>query len=625
MIAPHDFDRVKSLAHAFQERVQRDPSSTLWAYPVVEGEKRRWVEVSTSEVAEKVNALATYLEKLGVRKGDSIAIISNTRPEWMIADFAILSAAGVTVSVYPSLTWREIGFILYDSNSTIAIVENQEQVDKLVKLTTTPCPIPEREVGPEEEVSLSFKKIIAIEEVTPHPLVMQLSEIYTAYDGSSTPRGMEELRREDLAAIVYTSGTTGAPKGVLQTHHNHLSNIRQGFEGEIYRTDGTLFLFLPLSHAFARLMGYLGVLTHAGLRFTRVTDKKSSKIDLNAVTADILDGQSAYIPTVPRLFEKMRAGIEAAMQQRSVSSFILRACITSSIAHYRSKVEGKPLGLWKTIVYNATEPVRQKLRNRLFGSKFRHAISGGAKLVKDVHEFFEAIGIDIYEGYGLTETCVATHVNRMGRKRVGSVGTPFNDVEVKIEADGEILVKGPNVTKGYHNRPKATAEAWDQEGWFHTGDIGHVDAEGYLYITDRKKDIIVTAGGKKIPPQLIESKLKKIPGISQVMVYGDGKPFCIALFTIDRSTIIPIMAARGVERITEPEKDPSVRQYIQDNVNRINSEVASYEQVKKIETLPEDLTIENNLLTPTQKPRRRAVELKYRELIERLYIGGKQE
>lgn len=619
MISPLEFDRVKSLAHAFQERVQRDPSSTLWSFPVVEEGKAQWVEESAAQVREKVNALGVYLEKLGVKKGESIGLIANTRPEWIIADFAILSTGAVTISVYPSLTWREIGFILSDSNSGIAIVENQEQLDKLITLTTTPCLLPEREVGPEEEITLSFKKIIAIEEVSPHPLVVQLSDIYKQYDGTSLPKGMEELRREDLAAIVYTSGTTGAPKGVLQTHHNHLTNIRQAFEGEIYTTDGPLFLFLPLSHAFARLMGYLGTLTHGGLKFARVSDKRSSKIDLNAVTVDIAEGQALFIPTVPRLFEKIKAGIETVAQQKSFSSFVLRVCLKASTAHFKAQHEQKPLGLWNTILYNATEPVRHKLRTRLFGPKFRHAISGGAKLVRDVHEFFEALGIDIYEGYGLTETCVATHVNRMGRKRIGSVGTPFSDVEVRIEADGEILIKGPNVAKGYHNRPKATQEAWDTEGWFHTGDIGHVDAEGYLYITDRKKDIIVTAGGKKIPPQVVESKLKKIPGVSQVVVYGDGKPFCVALFTIDRSTISAVMRARAVVITGDPEKDPAVRQYLQDRVNRINSEVASYEQVKKIEILPEDLTIENNLLTPTQKPRRRAVELKYRQLIEKLY------
>jgi long-chain acyl-CoA synthetase len=349
-----------------------------------------------------------------------------------------------------------------------------------------------------------------------------------------------------------------------------------------------MFLFLPLAHSFARLINYLGALTPVEICFCGVANKKKTVVDLVQVAAEMSSCGANVVPSVPRLFEKMKSSLES--PKPGIQGILIKLTLSTA-------------GQFWNPIYWLLSPIRKKIRKKIFGTNFSHAISGGAKLPPSITAFFKNLGINIYEGYGLTETCVATNVNLPNKWRIGSVGPAFDKVEIKISEDGEILFKGPNITSGYWNRPLATAESWDQLGWFHTGDIGHLDKDGFLYITDRKKDLIVTAGGKKIPPLKVESLLLSYSIISQSIYYGDAKPFCIALVYLS----------------PDAKNDPNITEKLEIIRKEINSQLASFESIKKIIQLPYELTIENGMLTPTLKIKRKVVVEKFSKLIEEQY------
>lgn len=551
-----------------------------------------------SAVNVRVRAIATYLMTFGVSKGTPVAIISNTRPEWSEADLGILAASGITVSIYPSLLTHEVGFILNDSKAKIIFAENEEQVTKLLALLNKQIKIPAVEDQPEQEVTISFDKIISFEETAPHSLVTHFSSVMSEQKEIQKDFNLTSISRSDIASIVYTSGTTGPPKGVVQTHGNHLINVRQAIESGVFGLGGTLFLFLPLAHSFARLLHYIGFLSPTVLIYSRVADRKTSKIDLAAVGEDIRCSSPEFLPAVPRLFEKA----QQALITKSLDSKPLAFTLWVAEKSYHSH------SLFFNLLRVITKPLRGKIKQKIFGKNFCHAISGGAKLPIEVNKFFDALDILILEGYGLTETCVATNVNLPQKRKLGTVGPLFKDVEIQIAEDGEILFRGPNITKGYLHRPKANAETWTSEGWFKTGDIGHLDEDGFLTITDRKKDIIVTAGGKKVAPQSLEVQLKGSRFISQAVVVGDGKPYCVALFSLDAI----IVQKSGCN-------EEEVKNSLDEFVDTLNKNLASFEQIKKYRILPEDLTVENGLLTPTQKPKRREVMKRYKALIDEMY------
>jgi long-chain acyl-CoA synthetase len=322
------------------------------------------------------------------------------------------------------------------------------------------------------------------------------------------------------------------------------------------------------------------------------------------------------------LFEKMGAAIQARAIGSSLQQRILALCIRNARQTYERRAKGERLGIVEQMIFNGLAPIRAKIKAQLFGTGFRHGISGGAKLDPGVNKFFDALGIVICEGYGLTETCVATHVNLPNKRKIGSVGPALEEVEVRIAAaDGEIVMRGPNITQGYLRRPQATAEAWDSEGWFHTGDVGHLDEDGFLSITDRKKELVVTAGGKKIAPISVEGLFKRYPFISQALYYGDGKPHCVMLFTLNETELRAMLKQQGFEVPSDAKLNtlPAVTALVDEAVKDANATLASYETIKSFAILGEDFTIENGLITPTMKMKRKAIVARYKDTLESLY------
>jgi long-chain acyl-CoA synthetase len=617
--------QAASIAEAFWSRCSQSPNATLYKYAVAPSAvgTRVWRTETYSSVSPIIARLAAYFASLGVRAGTPVAILSHTRPEWALVDIAIQSLGAVTVSIYQSLPWHEVGYILYDSKTTIVVIENEEQAQKIQKLKTTPCPIPEREAFAASQEAVTLSHVVSFEKLDTEIGAILFDEIARDERLSTSPPALPSVGRESTSSIVYTSGTTGPPKGVVQTNGNHLTNVRQAAESGVFVLDGSLFLYLPLAHSFARLAYYVGFLTSAYLVFPAVIDHKSSKVDLSSVARDIREGAASVIPSVPRLFEKMAAAIQARAAGRGIQQKILALCIRNAQSVYALQQQNRAPGLLQRIVYDGLAPIRAKVKAQLFGTAFSHGISGGAKLDPTVNRFFDALGILVCEGYGLTETCVATHVNLPTKRKIGTVGPALRDVEVRITPeDGEILMRGPNVTRGYLNRPQATAESWDSEGWFHTGDIGALDAQGFLSITDRKKELIVTAGGKKIAPQGVEGLFKRYPFISQAFLYGEGKPYCIMLFTINDLETRAMLTQQGIALTPETKLSQvdAVRKLVAHAVDTANHELASYETIKRYTILDEDFTIENGLLTPTLKMKRKNVLAQHIGLIESLYL-----
>jgi long-chain acyl-CoA synthetase len=625
----HNYRNVaeaKNIADAFWRRVSAEPDGALYRYAVAPNAQatRVWHSESYRTAAPRIARLAHYLASLGVTQGTPVAILSNSRPEWMLADMAIQTLGGITVSIYQSLPPAEAGFILYDSKATIVFVENDEQAEKIAWLKNNRCPIPERETIAASQEHVQIHTVISFEVVQTLPGVVTVQQIIDDASISQTPPAIPEtLTRESIASYVYTSGTTGPPKGVVQAHGNHLANVEQAAESGVFAVGGTMFLYLPLAHSFARLVYYVGFLTSTSLILPAVTDHHTSKLDLSSIARDIREGSATVLPSVPRLFEKMASGVKTLAAGPGLKGKILRLCIRNAQKVQAKREKGLPLGIVEQIIFSGLSGIRRKIREQLFGPHFHHGISGGAKLDPEVNRFFNSLDILICEGYGLTETCVATHVNLPNMYKIGSVGPAFRGVEVQIaESDGEISVRGPNIARGYLNRPQATHEAWSDSGWFRTGDVGRVDEDGFLYITDRKKELVITAGGKKIAPTSIEGMFKRNSFISQAFLVGDGKPYCIMLLTLNEPELRALLHAKGhiVAPSAKLSQAAEVLAMVEEATNRINREVASFETIKRFAILDEDFTVENGLLTPTMKMKRRLIAEKYRVTIDSLYL-----
>lgn len=614
-----------SLAAAFWRRVAIEPDTVLYRYALAPSASsaRVWRDETYREAAIKVAKLAHYLTAKGVGVGTPVAIISNTRAEWMLADMAVQTLGGIAVSIYQSLPASEAGFILSDSGAKIVFIENEQQALKIEWLRNNMCPIPARENIPASEERLTISNVISFENVECLSNIDVVRDIVSDPALPTTPPPPPpQLSRTSVASYVYTSGTTGPPKGVIQTHGNHLANVEQAAISGVFSGDGSLFLYLPLAHSFARLIYYIGYLTSTSLVLPAVIDRHSSKLDLASVARDIREGGATMVPSVPRLFEKMASVIKTRAEGRSLSGKILRMCISNAQHVQRCSERGERVGTVQQMIHQGLAGIRKKVAQQLFGAHFTHAISGGARLDPEVNRFFDALGILICEGYGLTETCVATHVNLPHRRKIGSVGPAFRGIDVHIAPeDSEIWLKGPNVTSGYLNRPQATREAWTDDGWFKTGDVGRIDGEGFLYITDRKKELVITAGGKKIPPTELEGVFKRYSFISHAFLYGDGKPYCIMLFTLNEIELRAQLKAEGITASTDVSlaQHPAVTRKVSNAVTRVNETLASYETIKHFAILEEDFSIENGLLTPTLKMKRKIIIERYSSVIDSLY------
>ena len=592
-----------AIGRMFLNRVERYGPRTLFKV------KRdgRYTNISWNEAAQTAQEFALGLLEAGIEHGDRVSLLSENRPEWAFADLGILSIGAVNVPIYATNTPKQVEYIINDSASRILVVSNEKQLQKALEARPN-CP--------------SLEKIVVFEKIgkTDYPMVQIFEE--TCGEGAKSDKQdlfkkrLDSVKPTDLASIIYTSGTTGDPKGVMLIHDNFLSNCRS-VEQLLPVTEEDLCLsFLPLSHSFERMAGYYVPI------FSGVTIAYAESVD--TVRDNLKEIRPTFMASVPRIYEKFHASVLETVKSGSP--------LKQKIFDWSFSVGGEMTGC---IVGKKNPPASLKLKYKIadalvfkkikenVGGRLRYFISGGAPLAQEINEFFHALGITILEGYGLTETSPVLTTNTLDEFKFGTVGKPVPDVEIKIAADGEILAKGPNIMRGYFNKPDATAEALDSDGYFHTGDIGIVDEDGFLKITDRKKDIIVTAGGKNISPQNLENMLKTHPLISNVMVHGDRRKFLSALITVDQEKLEKIAKEQGIEydSYSDLVKDERITKLIGERVDAVNSQLARYETIKKWALIEEDFSLEGGELTPTLKVKRKIVTAKYEDVLDSFYEG----
>jgi len=567
----------------------------------------QWKSLSYGQFYQRVLMAARGLGKLGVEPGEKVAILSENRAGWVIADLGILCARAVTVPIYATNTAAQVSYVLQHSGARIVFVSNRLQYEKLLAV---------RDQLPEMETVIAFERFIG-DKSLPVFHLYQLSEIshpISAAEQQQIETQMAEIGPDDLLTLIYTSGTTGVPKGVMLTHANFLIDARIGLDRLGGRNSRETFLsFLPLSHVLERTAGYYAALMSGSrIAFAESVDK---------VVENIVEVQPTAMVSVPRLFEKIYSRIYENVHLMSPPKRKLfhKAVEVGRQYVYRRYIEGKPTGLLGAKYRFYDRLIFAKIRQK-FGGRLKFFISGGAPLDKTINEFLWIIGIPAFEGYGLTETSPAITLSSLEQNRFGSVGRPLEHTEVKLAEDGELLVRGPQVMRGYYRNEKATAEAME-DGWFKTGDIARIDEDGYVYIVDRKKEIIVTAGGKNIAPQPLENELKLDKYISQAYVYGDRKPYLVALITPNLERLIELGHEKNLDYfdIEELVANEKVRAVFAERIEHLNGKLPSYETIKKFVLLPRDFSVEGGELTPTLKLKRKVIYEKYRERIESLY------
>jgi long-chain acyl-CoA synthetase len=564
-----------------------------------------WEPMTYREVGAAAREMACGLMSLGIAKGEKVAILSSTRVEWTLADIACILCGLITVPIYPSSLPDQVEYILSHSGSRAAFVEDESQWNKLAGARGK---LPELSAvilftgnphGKEGAIGIADLRARGTEYRAAHP--------------DALAARMEELRPEDDLTIIYTSGTTGPPKGALIRHSNLVFDVTAALEVVPVPRGDVMLQFLPLAHVLGRFEHFLSFDAMTVTAFAR---------GIQTVAEDLPAVRPHIMVSVPRLYEKFYAAVRAKVSQEGG---LKKAVFDWSISVGREVSERRqrrlPVGGWLGVKFSlADRLVFDKIRARL-GGRLRFFVSGGAPLAREIAEFFHAMGILILEGYGLTETPSVTSVNRVDDFSFGTVGKPLPGVEVRIAVDGEILIRGPLVFKEYFRNPAATREAIDPDGWFHSGDIGALDPAGFLRITDRKKDILVTSGGKNVAPQNIENLLKTDKMVSQAFVYGDRKKYLTALLTLSADEIGKWAAGEGIAE-RDPAllaKDSRVRAMMHARVEETNRSLAPFEQIKKFVLLGTDFSQETGELTPTLKVKRKVVVQKYGMLLDALY------
>jgi long-chain acyl-CoA synthetase len=596
-------DRAQSFGHLFIDRIEKTPNREAFRYRFGES----WKSLSWAQTKVRVFNIAAGLVGLGVQPQQRVAIAASTRIEWILADLGILCAGGATTTVYPTTAREDFAYILGDSESVVLVAENADQANKALDSELPDLKAVVLFDGTEADVHRHESvEVLTLAELETRGAAL-LAEQPSVVDDRIAACGPE-----DLATLVYTSGTTGKPKGVRLVHDNWVYEGKAVAALDILGPDDVQYLWLPLSHVLGKILSAVQL----EFGFTTAVDGDLTKIveNLGVIKPTFMGG-------APRIFEKVRAKVTLTAQGGGgLKAKIFDWAIGVGIKASRLRQQGKQPGfLLKLQLAIADKLVFSKVRERM-GGRIRLFISGSAALSADVWEWFDAVGMTILEGYGLTETSAGSAVNLPGDSRIGTVGPPLPGTQFKIAEDGEVLIKGPGVMRGYHNRPDATEEVFT-DGWFHTGDIGEL-VNGYLKITDRKKDLIKTSGGKYVAPQKIEVIFSaECPWAGHIVVHGDGRHFASALITLDEEMIHQWAEKNGLGGKTSEElaKDPKVYALIDEHVQKLNSQLERWETIKKFILLPRDLTIEDGELTPSMKVRRKIVEQKYITELDGLY------
>src|SRR5436305_160946 len=593
----------RSVVHLFQHRVES--SADREAMSGRHG--GQWYSLTWRQAAGRVRAVACGLLSLGLQKGDRAAILATSSPEWVIADLGILSAGGATSTIYTSNTAEESAYILENSGARFCFVENPVQEAKVREVRN--------QVG-------SVVKLILMDgaPVTGDGWTIPLAELerlgaqWDAGHPGAFDQTAAAVGPEDLATLIYTSGTTGRPKGVMLTHDNWVFEAETLDDLDILGPEDKQMLFLPLAHSFGKVLEVVFIALGVPTAIDGVID-------------DLLPNLAVVRPTVmagvPRVFEKVyNRVVTGAKEGGGVKYRIFQWAlgVGARVSAVRQQ-QRQPSGFLAFQHRLADKLVYSKLKER-FGGRLRFMISGGAPLSRAIAEFFHAADILILDAYGLTETSAGSTGNRVEGFKFGTVGRALKGVEVRIAEDGEILLRGRNVMKGYYNHPEASAEALEPDGWFHTGDVGQLDADGFLTITDRKKDILVTAGGKNIAPQNVENQLKaSCPYISQVVMLGDRRPFCVALVTLNEETAGKWPREHGIEYqdYADLASRPELSQPIRDALEPANANLASHERIKDFHLLYHDLSQATGELTPKMSVKRKVVEQRHREILDGFY------
>jgi long-chain acyl-CoA synthetase len=559
----------------------------------------RFVDWTSAQLADWIRAVAKGLVACGVDPGDRVALMAHTRLEWVIVDMAIMSAGAVTVPVYETSSAEQLGWILEDSGAVVAIVET----DQMRALYDSVC-----------DHAPDCRHVFTIDTAGDRPGLDELQKLGVDVDDGEITRRSEALGPDDTATVIYTSGTTGRPKGCVLTHGNLCANVAQTVDaiGDEIRPDDVGLLFLPLAHSLTK--GNLLFGLEMGVRTGFATDIAHLGEELGMVRATVIAG-------VPRVFEKVfNSAQHTAHTTRKGPIFDRAASVAVRWSKERHLGNVRPWtaaehALFERLVYG-------KLRHAL-GGGMRLAFSGGSPLGERLTHFFDGIGVQIFEGYGLTETSPTLTINRPGAWRPGSVGRPLAGTTIRIADDGEILAKGPQVFVGYWRNTDATSEVIDGDGWFHTGDIGELDDDGFLRITGRKKDLIVTAAGKNVAPAPLEDRLRAHPLVSQAVVVGEQRPFVSALITIDEDAFVDWASEAGIAAATvaDAANTDELRAAIRSAVDEANLSVSRAESIREFSILPRDLTIDDEELTPTLKVRRSVVHDRYEAVIDSIYTA----
>ncbi len=600
--------RIRTLAQLPRDLLQQYPRPDLLQQCTADGLR----PLATADLVDRVRAIGLALADMGLEPGDRVGIMSETRQEWVLADLGIITARGVTVPVYPTVSAQQARFILQDAGARGVFVSDAAQADKILSV---------RHLLPDLEFIAVFTDEVPPAAVRDSHTVLRLESLIErghglAADADRVARyeaGIDAIEADDLLTIIYTSGTTGEPKGVMLTHENVLSNMRAVVPVLVLTPQDVALSYLPLSHVFERMVTYLYL--YEGVTVCHAESIDTLARDLQLVRPTVMTG-------VPRVYEKLHGRIHEAVAdapalRRRLFEWAVRIGTEASAARLSGRTPSPLLKIQETV---ADGLVASKIRDRV-GGRLRLAVSGSAPLPAHIARFFHAVGLPLIEGYGLTETSPVISVNPQDRPRFGSVGCAIDGVEVRIAEDGEILTRGPHVMKGYWQRPEDTAAVLDPDGWFHTGDIGTLSDDGYLTITDRKKELLVTSGGKKIAPAPIEGLLKRHPLVAEAMIVGEAKKFPAVLIVPNFPALEHRLKVLGMPLGTREElvvRDDVVSLY-REVVEPLNRDLAQFERLKKVALLPAEFSIAGGELTPTLKLRRRVVLEKWQAVVDRLY------